>query len=299
MKLGLLTVPLDDLPLSEALDFARSLGCKAVELGTGGYPGRTHCDPGRLLKNSDALEEFRQTVQESGLEISALSCHGNPLHPDKDTARAYDEDFRDTVRLAAELGVDTVITFAGCPGDSDRSEKPNWVTCAWPPDFREILDWQWREKVAPYWREAADFAAGRGVRVAIEPHPGFVVYNAETFRRLRDLSGDNVGANLDPSNLFWQQIDPLASVEELGESIFHVHAKDTGFDPDLVARNGVLDTKEHTPDSSRSWVYRVVGRGHGTDFWSELVRKLHGCRLRRCNFYRARRPLRRPRTRFP
>ena len=130
--------------------------------------------------------------------------------------------------------------------------------------------------MAPYWREAADFAAGRGVRVAIEPHPGFVVYNAETFRRLRDLSGDNVGANLDPSNLFWQQIDPLASVEELGESIFHVHAKDTGFDPDLVARNGVLDTKEHTPDSSRSWVYRVVGRGHGTDFWSELVRKLHG-----------------------
>lgn len=276
MKLGLFTVPLADGPLAEVLDYARELGCEAVELGAGGYPGRGHCNPGQLLSDSAVLEEFQRTVRESGVEISALSCHGNPLHPNEEVARAYDEDFRHTVRLASELGVGTVITFAGCPGDSEDSEKPNWVTCAWPPDFLEVLEWQWNEKVAPYWREAAGFAEERGVRVAIEPHPGFVVYNAETFWRLRDLAGDNVGVNLDPSNLFWQQIDPLAAVEELGESILHVHAKDTSFDPHQVARNGVLDKKEHTPDGGRSWVYRVVGRGHGLEFWKSFIRKLDG-----------------------
>ncbi len=276
MKLGLFTVSLADKPLPKALDYAWSLGCEAVELGAGGYPGNAHCDPHELLADSSALKDFRKTIEDSGVEISALSCHGNSLHPNEDIAHAHDEDFRNTVRLAAELGVETVVTFAGCPGDSENSERPNWVTCAWPPDFRETLEWQWTEKVAPYWQETAKFAEERSVRVAVEPHPGFVVYNAETFRRLRDLTGDNVGVNLDPSNLFWQQIDPLVSVEELGGAIFHVHAKDTGFDPNLVARNGVLDTKEHTPDGGRSWLFRVAGRGHRANFWREFVIKLRG-----------------------
>ena len=274
MKLGLFTVSLNDRPLAEVLGYARDLGCGAVELGAGDYPGNDHCDPAELLADSSAFGEFRRVVRESGLEIGALACHGNPLHPVERTARAYDEDFRNTVRLAAELGVNTVVTFSGCPGDSAKAEKPNWVTCAWPPDFPRILEWQWTEKVAPYWQEASDFAKERGVQVAIEPHPGFVVYNAETFWRLRNITGGNVGVNLDPSNLFWQQIDPLASVAEFGEAIFHVHAKDAGFALDLVARNGVLDTKEPVPDDGRSWVYRVVGRGHGADFWRSLVLKL-------------------------
>jgi sugar phosphate isomerase/epimerase len=274
MKLGLFTVPLTDRPLREALGYAKSLGCEAVELGAGGYPGRGHCDPDRLLTDSDALEKFRRTVRESGMEISALSCHGNPLHPDEDVAHAHDEDFRNTVRLAAELEVDTVITFSGCPGDSEKSVKPNWVACAWPPDFLEILDWQWNERVTPYWREAAGFAGEHGVRVAIEPHPGFVVYNTETFQCLRDAAGENVGVNLDPSNLLWQQIDPLVCVRELGDSIFHVHAKDVEIEPQNTARNGVLDTKEPAPDSGRSWSFRVPGRGHDREFWHALVREL-------------------------
>lgn len=274
MKLGLFTVPLGNLPLSEALDYAGSLGCEAVELGAGGYPGRDHCDPARLLADSTALERFKRTVADSGVEVSALSCHGNPLHPVQNLARDYDEDFRNAVRMASELEVDTVITFSGCPGDSDGAGRPNWVTCAWPPDFLEILEWQWNEKVAPYWQGASGFAEERGVKVAIEPHPGFVVYNTETFRQLRSLAGDNVGVNLDPSNLFWQRIDPLVCAEELGEAIFHVHAKDTALEANRVTRNGVLDTKEHRPDSERAWVYKVVGRGHGVDFWSGLVQTL-------------------------
>lgn len=274
MKLGLFTVPLKDRALPEALKYARRLGCETVELGAGGYPGRGHCDPERLLSDTGMLAAFRQTILEGGLEISALSCHGNPLHPAEHLARAHDNDLRNAVRLAAEIGVEVVVTFSGCPGGSESSERPNWVTCAWPPDFREILDWQWNERVAPYWREAAEFARGYGVKIAIEPHPGFVVYNTESFRRLREVAGEGIGVNLDPSNLFWQQIDPLVAVEELGGDIFHVHAKDTGINAQLVARNGILDTKEHTPDGDRSWAFRVVGRGHGPDFWQAFIREL-------------------------
>lgn len=274
MKLGVFTVLLADRPLEEALVYAREAGCEAVEIGAGGYPGNAHCDPGRLLGDAGALREFRRKVENSGLMVSALSCHGNPLHPNASVARAHDWDFRDTVRLAAELGVETVVTFSGCPGDSEGSERPNWVVCPWPEDFREILEWQWGEKVAPYWEEASAFAGEHGVRVAVELHPGFVAYNTDSFWRLREITGDTVGVNFDPSHLFWQQMDPLVCVRELGDAVFHVHAKDTWVDPQNTRRNGVLDTKEYTDEVNRSWIFRTVGYGHGLGFWRSLASEL-------------------------
>jgi len=162
------------------------------------------------------------------LEISALSCHGNPLHPNSDIANRHRQDFRDTVRVAEKIGVRRVITFSGCPGDSEGSQYPNWVTCPWPPDFLRILEWQWNEKVIPYWQEEVRFCRDHGVdMISLEMHPGFVVYNPETLLRLREATGPEIGANFDPSHLFWQGIDPLAAIRQLGPAIFHVHAKDT------------------------------------------------------------------------
>lgn len=274
MKVGVFTVLLADRPLRQALGYAREVGCEAVELGCGGYPGDAHCDPERLLSDKEALDEFRRAVEEGGMEISALSCHGNPLHPDSERAAADDERFRDTVRLAAKLGVENVITFSGCPGDSETSQRPNWVTCPWPPDFLETLEWQWSERVAPYWQEAASFAKENGVRVAIELHPGFVAYNTDSFWRLREIGGESIGVNFDPSHLFWQQMDPLVCVRELKDAIFHVHAKDTWVDAQNVRRNGVLDTKEYTREVDRSWIFRTVGYGHGPEFWRALISEL-------------------------
>ena len=187
-------------------------------------------------------------------------------------AAAADRGFRETVRLAADLGVQTVITFSGCPGESERSLRPSWVVCSWPDDYPETLDWQWSERVVPYWREAAAFAREHGVRVAIEPHPGFVVYNTATMLRLREAAGDAVGANFDPSHLFWQQIDPLASARALDGAVFHVHAKDTGFRADTLAVDGVLETRRD-PDA-RAWIFRSVGDGHPAEFWRELAAAL-------------------------
>ncbi len=274
MKVGVFAVLFAQRPFEEALDYIKEVGCGAVEIGCGGYPGDAHCNPAALMADEAARSRFKEAVSSRGLEISALSCHGNPLHPDQSIAQAHDAAFRDTVRLAKEIGVGTVITFSGCPGDSDTAQRPNWVTCPWPPDFREILDWQWREKVTPYWQEASAFARDNGVRVAIELHPGFVAYHTESFWRLREAGGDSIGVNFDPSHLFWQGMDPLVCVRELGDAIFHVHAKDTWLDQPNIRRNGVLDTKPYDQEKDRSWIFRTVGYGHGPEFWRGLVSEL-------------------------
>ena len=246
MRIGIFLVLFSKRPFAEALDYVKGVGCDTVEIGTGGYIGNAHCKPAEILGTTSAIEAFRQAVSSRGLEISALSCHGNPLHPNRERARVHDKDFRNSVRLAAALGVKNVITFAGCPGDSETAQRPNWVTCPWPPDFRETVEWQWRERVIPYWQDAAAFARKQGVRVAIELHPGFVVYHTESFWRLRDAVGDTIGVNFDPSHLFWQQMDPLVCVRELGEP----STTSTSRTPGLTPRTCVVtafSTPNHTP----------------------------------------------------
>jgi sugar phosphate isomerase/epimerase len=269
MRIGLFLAIYGDRPLEEALDAALGLGCGAVEIESKATSG--HCRPAELLRDTDERERFAHLVAERGLVVSALSCHGNPLHPDERVAAAADRDYRDTVLLAAGLGIETVITFSGCPGESERSLRPSWVTCSWPTDYPETLAWQWEERVLPYWAGAGAFAAAQGVRVAIEPHPGFVVYNTASMLRLREAAGDAVGVNFDPSHLFWQGMDPLACAAALSGSIFHVHAKDTALQADAMALNGVLDPVPSSRPGERSWLFRSVGEGHPAAWWRELV----------------------------
>jgi sugar phosphate isomerase/epimerase len=273
MKLGVFLAAFGDQKFDKALDYAAASGLDAVEVGTGGYPGDPHCPVDKLLKSKKALNKWHDKVKSRGLEISALSCHGNPLHPNKAFAKKEQETHRKTVLLAAKLGVKTVVNFSGCPGESEKATKPNWVTCPWPPDFLDVLDWQWEKKVIPFWKKEAKFAANRGINIGFEMHPGFVVYNTETLLRLRKECGKAIGANFDPSHLFWQGMDPLVSLKALGKAkaIFHVHGKDCRVDPQNTALNGVLDTKHYGDELNRSWIFRTIGYGHGEEFWTDFV----------------------------
>lgn len=250
------------------------MGIEAVEIGTGAFPGDGHCKPDVLLENKKALEDFKNTIKNRNLMISALSCHGNPLHPDSTVAHNDNEVFRRTVLLAEKLGVDRVTTFSGCPGGSEADKSPNWVTCPWPEDFTRIMNWQWEKKLIPYWKQQSGFARKHGVEICLEMHPGFCVYNPESLLRLREATGDNIGANFDPSHLFWQGIDPVAAVCHLKEAIYHVHAKDTKVNLLNSRVNGVLDTKPYSEEIKRSWLFRTVGYGHGYDLWKELLSML-------------------------
>ena len=171
--------------------------------------------------------------------------------------------------------MDRVIVFSGCPGSSDEDAHANWVTCPWPPEYAEVLAWQWQDKVIPYWREQAAFARAHGdVKLCFEMHPGMVVYNPETLFRLRDAVGETIGANLDPSHLFWQGIDVVKAIRALGSAIYHVHAKDCRVDPINAQVNGVLDGKPYSDELHRAWLFRTVGYGHDAQVWKDIVSAL-------------------------
>ena len=275
MKLSVLANLYGDKTLEQTLQVMQSLGIDTVEIGAGGYPGKNQCDPAALLKDKTAFYKFRETFNTYGVRICALAAHGNPVHPDKEIARGFDADFRNAVLLAEQLEVDTIVGFSGCPGDHEGAKYPNWVTCPWPDDFLTILEWQWNDVLLPYWREAADFAKEHGVtHIAFEMHPGFCVYNPETLLRIRREIGNVIGANLDPSHLIWQGIDPAMAARELAGAIYHVHAKDTKVDAYNTSRNGVLDTKHYGDELNRSWIFRTVGYGNSEAYWRSFVSAL-------------------------
>ena len=278
MKLSVLANLYGTKTLDETLGILTGLGVHTVELGAGGYPGKAHCNPEELLADEAKYEAFLATLNKYDVTVCALAAHGNALHPDAAVAAQFDKDFRNAVLLAEKMGVDTVITFSGCPGDHEGAKYPNWVTCPWPDDYLKILDWQWNEKVIPYWKEAAAFAEAHNVpHIAFEMHPGFCVYNPETLLRLRAAVGPAIGANFDPSHLIWQGMDPVAAIRELAGAIYHVHAKDTKIDGYNVAKNGVLDTKHYGDELHRAWVFRTVGYGNGESYWRDLVSNLRLC----------------------
>ncbi len=274
MKIGVFTALFGQQSLEQALDYIAASGVEAVEIGTGNYPGNPHCDAKALLASATKRKEFMKAIEGRGLMLSALSCHGNALHPSKRIAKEHHQTHRATVQLAAKLGIERVINFSGCPGDGERARVPNWVVCPWPPDMYELVQWQWKAKVLPYWKTEASFARKHGVKICIEMHPNFVVYNPETLLRLRNACGDNIGANFDPSHLFWPGIDPTAAIRVLKDCIFHVHAKDTRVDAWNTRVNGVLDTKLYSDVRNRSWMFRTVGYGNGLEVWKDIVSHL-------------------------
>lgn len=275
MRLGLFTPIFNALPLdSVLLELKRYPEVEMLEIGTGGWPGGSHLDLDALLASKESAHVFRSKLEDAGFGISALSCHNNPVHPNKEIAQRDDEVLRKTVKLAEKIDVPVVITFSGCPGGSAKDTTPNWITAAWPPEFADALAWQWEERLIPYWKEVGGFAADAGVKIALEAHPGFCVYNPETLLKLRAAAGDSIGINLDPSHLWWQGIDIPTAIAALGDSIFHFHAKDVAINEPMRNRNGVLDTKSYREMAQRSWLFRSVGWGHGELEWKRIVSAL-------------------------
>lgn len=274
MKLSVLANLYGSMPLDKALEKITSLGVHTVEIGAGGYPGKDHCNPAELLADEKKLEAFKATFKKYDVEICALACHGNPVHPDKAIAKQFHDDMVNAILLAEKIGVDTIVGFSGCPGSDPDAKRPSWVTCPWPDDFLATLEYQW-EVIIAYWKDMTKFASDHGVnKIALEMHPGFCVYNPETLLKLRKAVGDVIGANLDPSHLIWQGINPVIAARNLAGAIYHVHAKDTRIDSFNTEANGVLDTKHYGDELNRAWIFRTVGYGHGEDYWRDFVSAL-------------------------
>jgi sugar phosphate isomerase/epimerase len=276
IPIGVFDPAFPDLSLDQMIEKFAAWGVEAVEIGTGGYPGTKHCPVEELLNDSGKLKAWKKKFEDHNIQVATLSCHGNPVHPDSKIAERDQEAFRRTVVLAERLGVGVIVGFSGCPGGSSRDTMPNWVTYRWPPEYAEMQDWQWKEKVIPYWKQAAQFARQHGIhKLALEMHPNFVVYNPRTLLQLRDGVGEEIGANCDLSHLFWQQCDAVQVIRMLGKqgAIFHAHMKDTTFYKNNVDRYGVLNfafDKADLPQASET--FRAVGYGHSANTWKEIMR---------------------------
>lgn len=271
MKLGLITDSLGDRPLEDALDFIAQAGLESVELAAGGWSESPHLDVTALLGSASARRKLSDGMTSRGLELTALNANGNQLHPV--TGEAEQKRILDMVTLAGEMGVPTVALMSGLPGARGES-TPNWITTSWPPETLSVLKYQWEEVAIPYWEKLAAHARANGVRLAVEMHGRQLVFNPATMRRLRDGVGDDViGANLDPSHLMWMGADIPTVIRELGDMIYHVHAKDARIEQRNLAINGVHDTLPPSEFAHRSWNYITLGLGHpgGADFWAEVI----------------------------
>ena len=275
MDVGVLTVPLGDEPLDDALGYLAGLGVDAVELGVGGFPGQDHVDRDALLDDPGARADLAATLDEHGLRVSALATHNNPLHPDDERAARADEELREAIDRAAALDVDTVTCFSGLPAGGPNDEVPNWITAPWPTEHADALDYQW-EVATDYWSDLATYADATGVDVAIEMHPNMLVSEPHSLLRLREATNDRIGANFDPSHLYWQGIDVTEAVRFLGDhdAIHHVHAKDTKVYESNARIKGVLDTEPYTAEPDRSWLFRSIGYGHDEAHWKDVVSTL-------------------------
>ncbi len=274
MRIGVLTALYQNLSFTQVLDKVKVMGITAVELGTGAYAPNPHIDLDRMLENKAAREAYQEELDDRGMIISALSCHGNPIHPNPEEAKNADTIYRKTVKLAMLMEIPVVNTFSGLPSGCPGDRMPNWVTCPWPPHFLEILKYQWDEIGIPYWKDATVFAADHGIKIGIEIHPGMLIFNVETMLRMRNEAGPALGANFDPSHLFWNGVDVIAAIRKLGSAIHHVHGKDCYVDHQNIAINGCNDHKPYEQIANRSWTFRTIGYGHDLKFWKDFVSAL-------------------------
>ncbi|EJN05869.1 sugar phosphate isomerase/epimerase [Phyllobacterium sp. YR531] len=274
MKIGLNTDGFGALSLESCLDHVAQLGLTCVEFGVGGWSSAPHLNIGDLLQSARARDALLGMLRERNLEISALNCSGNQLHPgnigSQDTDLAYK-----TIELASLLGVGRIVMMSGLPAGGPGDKHPNWITSSWPLEAMEILEWQWSERVIPFWKQFAKLAEAKSLRICVEQHGRQAVYNVESFFRLREAVGETVGVNFDPSHLIWMGGDPISAISALGECIYHVHGKDSRVE--LQARvDGLLDPKHVTPVGGRSWNFVSLGHGTAVRGWLDIIRALKG-----------------------
>ena len=272
MKLGFVSDSLGGMSLAQMLDQAKRMGVSGIEVTTGGWSTAPHLDLTGMLKSAEKRKAFVKEFDARGLQIIALNANGNPLHP---TDPAQADCLRDTIRLSGELGLQTVCTMSGLPEGQAGDKMPNWVVSSWPPETQTILKYQWDEKLVPFWTEISDLAKASGVtRIALELHGSQCVYNVPSLFRLRGAIGDVIGANLDPSHLFWMGADPLIAAESLGAAVYHVHAKDTMLNAPVQATTSLLENGSLMDIPARSWSYITLGFGHGAEWWRQFCYRL-------------------------
>lgn len=293
MKLGAYTACLHDRPLLEALDVLAGLRLASAEVNAGGFLPAPHLPVSRLLDSATARRDYLAQFEKFGITLTALNVNGNPLHPDPEVGPKHAEDLHTAIEIAGLLGIRRVVAMSGLPGAHPGATSPSWTVVPWDSIYLDTLDYQWREIAIPFWTDIDQRARNADVKVCIEMHPHNVVFNPATLERLvAAVRATHIGAEMDPSHLFWQGIDPVAAVDHLGDLVLHAAAKDTRINDKARRVHGVLDDRFHRVPSEDHpvslggrytlnswpddppWEFVAVGRGHDRQFWSDFLQAL-------------------------
>ena len=273
MKIGLVSDSFGGLPFEKMLDTAAGLGIAGIEINAANWTTAPHMKLEALLADAAARRSYQAAFKARGLELIALNANGNQLHPTDGERQS--KALYDTIRLAGEFGVATVVLMSGLPAGAPGDTMPNWVVSSWPPETQTMLKWQWEQKLLPYWHDLARHAQQHGVtKLAVEIHGNQLVYNVPALLKLRAAIGPVVGANLDPSHLMWMGADPIAAVDALGGAILHCHAKDTFINAPVAAVTSRLENGSLTDIPGRAWSYITLGYGHGESWWRDFCYRL-------------------------
>ena len=277
MRIGVYSDSVPNLPRRHFFAWCADRGIADVELGVGAWGPwpRPHLDLETIGGRSER-DRLAGELKEFGLRLGAVNAAGNLLHPDPAKREDAQRRFAAGIDLAVSLGVERIVTMSGCPagpGGGRLGVFPCWATSA---DDERLFEWQMANEVGPYWKTVSDWLAREApnLMVCLEMHPGVTVYSISGFLALDRYVGPNIGINFDPSHFWWQGIDPLTVIEELGGRIGWAHGKDTLLHPDRIRRHGVL---HHTPPSDPTqapWHFAPVGEGNDIPTWVGLLAAL-------------------------
>jgi sugar phosphate isomerase/epimerase len=265
------------LSRAEAFAWCAEQQLAAIEMGVGGWAKAAHQLPlDRLLREPGERGRLAGELAEHGLALSCVNAAGNPLHPDPAVGPHHAALLRGAIELAALLGVDRVVTMSGCPGGREGGPSPVFAPWALTPDDEPLWNWQYQQRLAPFWRELGAWAreSAPSVLICLELHAGASAYSPGGYVRIAEAGGDNIRVNFDPSHFWWQGIDPLRVLDQVGDRVGFSHGKDTLLHPDRIADHGVFDFRFPVDPDTASWHFASVGGGRGVDEWSRLLAAL-------------------------
>jgi sugar phosphate isomerase/epimerase len=237
MRLGLLTAPFPNTPLTDVVDWTAGNGFESIEIAcwprsagpSRRYAGTSHIDVANLsaVEASDLAGQIRGT----GLVISGLGFYPNPLHPDPEHRATVIGHLKHVITAAEKMDVPLVNTFMG--GDKDKTQDQNW------------------EEALRVWPDIVSFAEDHGRKITIEncpmlfsedewPGGNNIATTPRMWRRILEQWGGAIGLNFDPSHLILQMIDIPRFIREFGPHILHVQAKDLWIDRDGLYERGAL-----------------------------------------------------------
>ena len=187
MRLGINTVVFGTADLETALQHVAWAGYENVELAA--IAGMTE-----HVKLEDDPSKIKDALESQSLTVTAMEA-----------ATLDRERLAGLFKLASQIGVPIVnIGSGGKTGDEQSTVEA--ITLM---------------------REFAKMAGDAGVKLAVKPHVGQAIYNADTgLRLMNEVTEPAIGLNFDPSHLARADEDPAAVAPRWGNKIITSHFRD-------------------------------------------------------------------------